>query len=363
MSNTLAVQGRTSYGNVLKMIADDSSGKQDFKTPMSNLYMDADGDISFFNTSRVDGNGFKDLTFSSTDWAESQIYGKLGMPAQYFKKLRSEEPALLQDHFNYWAHKSDNDILLRTKIKGNDRGLIRGVVSDQYSIMDNDMVGDMLKSILSGNEDRFSIQGFSITDRIMHLRLTFVDATQTIGYLKDGSPDYLQIGSDIVNSEVGYSSYNMMGLVYRLICSNGMRRWMPNGETFAQRHIFLKTYEFQARIALALVSNYKQGEDMFRNLQGTIQQKIENPFRVIERLSAKGGMSKDFTDIAKNDWEGDNTAYSVINSITSAAKSLPSERRLDVERFAGGLPYFNTSEWERVDFNEDVETASESAEF
>ena len=44
----------------------------------------------------------------------------------------------------------------------------------------------------------------------MHLRLTFLDLTKQLGVLPDGTPDYMRIGEDVINSEVGAASFNLL---------------------------------------------------------------------------------------------------------------------------------------------------------
>lgn len=345
----------TEFKEVLERIERDSQGKADYLTPLNNLRVDNEGNYSFLRTSEVQGPVTRDIPFSATDWAEGQLMGRLGMPAQYFRKAKEEDPELFRQHFNYWASKAEDVTRLRAKVHG-DSGLIRGAVSDKYSVLDNDTVGDTLMKILKGQEESYKIEMFHLDDRRLHLRLTYLDLTKPAGILPDGSPDYTRLGMDLVNSEVGAASMNIVAMIWRLICSNGLRGWSRDNEnTFIQRHIHLRNVEFQGRMAEAMVNQLRAGQEFLEQYKETQRQTIQNPFSVISELAKEGGFSRQFTDNAKEQFEGDSTAYGVINSFTRAARDLPNERRLEVERFAGQMTRFKPGRWDRLDGLEEDE--------
>ncbi len=340
---------KTKLDEVFEKVEDDQEGKADYITNLNNLRADREGNIAFLRTNEVDGPMTRDIPFDLTDWAEGQLYGKLGLPAQYFKKVRAEAPKLFAEHFNYWAGKAEGATRLRARInEGSYNGVIRGAVSDKYSVLDNDEVMDALEKILRGRESDYKIETFYMDNKRMHLRMTYLDMTKPVGRLPDGSPDYMRIGTDIINSEVGASSFNLVKMIWRLICDNGLRGW-DKEDSFVQRHIHLRPVEFRGRVADAMVNQLHAGRDFLEELQKTQEQQIENPFAVIGKLAEEGGFSRFFVDTAKKEFEGDNTAYGVINSFTRAARELPNERRLEAEKFAGKLTRFTPSKWEKLD--------------
>ena len=332
--------------SMLGEIEADSRGKADYVTQLSNLRIDNEGNVVFLKPSEVQGPATKDIPFVTTDWAESQLLGRLEMPVQYFRRCNGENPDLYRQHFNYWAARSNKVARLRTRVRG-DKGIIRGAVSEAYSIFDNDMVGEILQNILQGHSSRYSIVMFHIDDRRMHARLTFTDLTKPLGILPDGTPDYMRLGVDIVNSEVGASSFNMAEMIWRLVCSNGLRRWEPGESTFTQRHIHLRTIEFQGRVAEAIVNQLRTGREFLEQYNETQKLLIPNPFEAIEKLSKEGGFSGQFTDNVKTNFDGDDTAYGIVNAFTRSARELPNERRLEVESFAGKLVTMPASRWEQ----------------
>lgn len=64
-------------------------------------------------------------------------------------------------------------------------------------------------------------------------------------------------------------------------------------------------------------------------------------------MSKEGGFSGQFTDNVKTNFDGDGTAYGIVNAFTRSARELPNERRLEVESFAGKLVTMPASRWER----------------
>jgi hypothetical protein len=333
------------YDDIMQSVANDSIGKADYTTSLNNLHMDYNGNIEFIDTNKVTGTGTKDIGFNATDWAESQVYSKLGMPAHYFKRIKPENPDLVAEHFNYWTRKSDDNVMLRTRVRDNEAGIIRGIVSEKYSILDNDTTAETLRKILTGQEHRFKIQGFHLDAKRMHLRVTFNELTKHATNLNNGDPDNLQIGFDIVNSEVGAASLNILSLVFRLVCSNGLRAWRVEDQ-FSQRHIHLKEYEIYGRMVEAFAVNLSGGAVLLDNFTKTIETKIPNPFDAISGIAQKYNLTNEFADNAKNLYEGNSTAYGVINTITAASRELPNERRLDTERIAGRLIELSPKEWE-----------------
>lgn len=345
---------------VMQRVAEDAVGKADYNTELRNIHMLSDGKIAFIKTQEVDGPVTRDLPFDTTEWSLGQIFSKLSMPVQYFKRVKTTAPQLMVDHFNYWAKRTDGQVLLRARVRG-DNAVLRGLVSDKYSVLDNDMTMDVMARLLRTKEDSYNIEDFYMDEKRMHLRLTYTDTTQQIGFTNSGKPDYVKMGMDKVNSEVGASSYNIVGLIWRQICSNGLRGWRENGDAFVQRHIFLRSDEFLIRVTEAMVNSVGTGMEMLVGFKKTMVQNIQNPFDVIAKIAKDNGYSKEFADRAKTEFEGDMSGYGVINSFTSAARSLPNERRLEVERAAGRLINLLPNQWARLDTPETMEDTNESA--
>ena len=343
------------FDNVLEKVEQDSIGKADYITPLSNITMLSDGGLAFFKTQDVKGPQIRDLKFRTTDWAETQMFSKLGMPVKYFKRIKEKAPELVLNHFNHWASKSSNSVMLRTRIRDNGNPIIRGFVSDKYSIIDNDTVTETLDKIINqhlGNKNLYSIRMFHLDEKRLHIRLTFTKMSKNVGSTSIGMPDTLQVGVDIVNSEVGAASLSVSEMVWRLVCSNGLRVWDIK-DAFSQRHIHLKQHEIYFRMVDGITNCIGGGANLLREYMKTMQVKVQNPFSIIDNISKSYGLTSEFADNAKTLWEGEETAYGIINSITAASRNLPNERRLDTERIAGRLVSLSPNQWEKLAIPED----------
>ena len=344
----------TTFEDVYNAVMKDSEGKADYTTPIKNLTMLENGKFAFLDTTQVRGPKLRDIAFESTDWGTGQMLSRLNMPAAYFKRAHAEDPELFRQHFNYWAGRDDRTTMLRTKvvqntITGQDLGLIRGAVSESYSTMDNDTVMNILRQIFNrSGEDRYNVESFHLDDHRFHLRLSYLDLTRATGTLPDGTPDYNRVGNDIINSEVAASAFHLQDLLWRLICANGLKSFAKEGDPFSQRHVHLRPDEFKARVASEMIKSVKQGVEFLEEFQKAQDQKIPDPFVAIRNIAKSEKFSEELSDQITSNFEGDKSAYGVVNAITRAARYLPNERRLQVERVAGKVVRFTPTQWERL---------------
>jgi hypothetical protein len=156
------------------------------------------------------------------------------------------------------------------------------------------------------------------------------------------------VGIDIVNSEVGVSSMNIAGLVWRLVCTNGLRR-MDRGETFTQRHIYLDTPTFYNRIGNAITRGIQSGIDTMINFSESKKFELVRPLQSMHVIGKQYDLTKGIVERAKELWEHDATAYGIINSFTASARGLDNEKRLELEKVSGKLLTLNTKDWHRID--------------
>jgi len=295
--------------------------------------------------------------------AASQMFSKFNMPGKYFSNLLQEDPELTAYHFNKVVDKTPHeDLFIRTKTgihtdvddEGNEETedssipVIRGVMSDMYAVLDNDMVVRGLQAVINKFGNDYQIVTHHLDDRRMHIRILFPTTARQFGYTKDNLGDILQVGIDIVNSEVGISSMNIAGLVWRLICTNGLRR-MDRGETFIQRHIYLDTPTFYNRIGHAMTKGIQSGIDTMVNFSESKKFELIRPMQSMQVIGKQYDLTKTIVERAQEVWEHDATAYGVINSFTAAARGLDNERRLELEKVSGRLLTLNTKDWHRID--------------
>lgn len=353
MSNNTNV---ITMNEVISRVEKDSQGKRDLT---ANVFkMDDNGLLWVGNNSDGETEQMK-----LNRHAASQMFSRFNMPGKYFSNLLRTDPELTAYHFNKVVNKNpQEELFIRTKLgihtdvddEGNeeeedsDIPVIRGVMSDMYAVLDNDMVVNGLQAVISKFGNNYQIVSCYLDDKRMHVRILIPTTARQFGFTKDNVGDVLQVGIDIVNSEVGISSMNIAGLVWRLICSNGLRR-MDKGETFIQRHIHLDTSTFYNRIGNAMTKGIQSGIDTMINFSESKKYEIIRPLQAMQVIGKQYDLTKTIVEKAQERWEHDATAYGVVNSFTAAARGLDNERRLELEKTSGRLLTLTTKDWHRID--------------
>jgi hypothetical protein len=327
-------QPKRNLGDIFKMILADNDGKFDTEINTKNIQMGNDGILTL-------KEDHWDRRFSLTDWATTQMAGKLEIPVRYFKKC---PPELQAAQFNHWTQNSDTNWLLRNRVAGSEN-LVRAVLSaDRYSKLDNEHIVEMLQGILgAGDKADYDVSMWHVDDSGFHLRLTFPDLTTNIGTLADGSPDTHRVGLHIANSEVGKRSVLITPLVYRLVCTNGLMRWTNDGDSLQLRHVHLQHHEIYGRVAQAIGTALKAGDTMIKQLIEAKQTPIENPLDIIRALAEDKQYSQALTDTltmsyAVNQAQTGANLFSVVQAITETAqKASHPDYRIEMEKDAADL--------------------------
>ena len=182
--------------------------KRDYLLDTRNLIMDADENGSMLTM-------VNDATHTSTmlginDIAHFQIGQACGIPAKYYEKMQTENPALLAENVNAWFNSEPKTRMVRTL-----DGTARAFLSDRYRRIDNYGIAETVIPILQDYNVTFASQ--DVTDSRMYIKVVNERITKEV---KPG--DYVQSGVIITNSEVGLGTVTIRPLLYRLVCTNGM---------------------------------------------------------------------------------------------------------------------------------------------
>lgn len=321
------------YEKAIALIQKDDRGKDDMMAQANTIRMDKNGHLI--------ANGEK---FTLSDNAMSQVFGKVGMPTLYEKRLLEINPKLVADQYNYLLEKAgyDRPMLLRYK-EQNRKKTLRAMLSDSYSPLDNYEIYETLGDVLGGLKD-LEVETMYLDDNRSRMRIIIPSMTQTVGKAlkKD---DVLKVGFDVINSETGRSSLQISPLVYRLVCLNGLKVWQNEGDVFRQRHAYAQASDLKDNMKSAINNAIRNGDVLIGKFVETKEQEVDDPMALIENLSKKKDYSDKFIELTKSNWkiEPDRNMYGVINAFTRSAQSLDDERRIDVENFAGTLVSRNKS--------------------
>jgi hypothetical protein len=208
------------------------------------------------------------------------------------------------------------------------------------------------------------VVSMNITDSKFYLKITFPNLRKDIS--ADGAvDDIVQYGLSITNSEVGKGAIHVDGLLYRLICANGM----VVGETMNRRHLGQRN-EFgevsmrdDTRIAykdamfkmirdvIEDTSNevaFEQVTESIRLAQGSAQ--ILRPIKSVEyvakELSLSSSEAEKVTESLIRD--RDYSKWGMVNAITNTANTVDNyDRASELETLGGQVLTFPPQQWRR----------------
>ena len=294
-------------------------------------------------------------TFPLLPLAHDQIGGKALIPAKYYDRMLREAPELLATNVNAWHRINPARRMVRTL-----GGDMRAFLSDRYQRIENEEIAEAALPVLA-DLPGVQIVSSEVTDRRMYIH--FVVPTIQ-GEVRRG--DVVQAGGVISNSEVGQGSVSVSGLLWRLVCLNGMKTM----DTFRRHHVGRQVEDDSALWA----DDTKKADDkavllkvrdMVRNvvdetkflanlqkMQGLTEGKITgDPARVIELLAAKVGASEaEQGGILRSLIEGgDLSAWGLLNAVTAQGHEAKSyDRAVEFEAAGGMLLDLAPTEWREV---------------
>lgn len=318
------------FSAIKKRVLDDDIGKRDYTLKAQDVVVTQSGRIQFATEDDI-------LNLIPNDHALGQISSRLGIPTKYAKKCMEENPFLFADHANYWLNDDEireKGLFIRTKGE-----LVRAVLSDRYSTLDNHYVMSTLDTVLRDGEI-VDVKNIDIDPRYFNLRLVFPRMTMNLGTAQH--KDNVMVGIHVTNSEVGSSSLRIDSCLYRLVCSNGMIARVGGDSLMAQRHSNLTNSEMENRVSEAILKAVQLGDstiDKFGRLQ---EIKVDDPMEKLKELAKSEKYSDKFVDSLQESYitekaiTRDDSAYTLVNAFTRSAQLMPSfDRRVEVETFAG----------------------------
>jgi len=289
--------------------------------------------------------------------AHDQIALHAKIPRDYYKRMAAEAPGLLTNNINEWFSRfpSDNKRMVRTM-----GGSARALLSNRYQRIENEEIAAVALPVLM-DLPNVQIVSSEVTDRRLYIQFV-VPGIQ--GEVKVG--DVVQAGGIISNSEVGFGSVSVEGLIWRLVCLNGMKR----GEAFRRHHVGRKVDDSEAlwaddtkkaddkavllkvRDQVRAVVDQTRFAENIRKLRDMTEGKITgDPAAAIEVLSQKVGASDaEHGGILRSLIEGgDLSRFGIINAVTSQAHFATSyDRCVEFEGIGGSLVDLPANEWREI---------------
>ena len=261
----------------------------------------------------------------------SQLSSKIGVPANYIQKcIDSGRIDLAADNINSWLDYYNKDLFIREY-----DGHVRGVLSSKYSVCDTPDIFKVLQETV--NLPQYDVKGSFLNEERLHLRMVSRELLPING--EDLFP-----GLFIDSSDVGRNVLTVNFGVWKQVCTNGLIVSKGSGTLFEQKHIGITAEEFYKGLSNSLKNvdflcenavkmvEYAKNTEMHLLTKEDFEH-LTNSLRVNAKMSAEG--AEKVIDLMQSKY--DNTHWGFINSITEVAQDYTLERRLELERFAGGL--------------------------
>lgn len=291
----------------------------------------------------------------------SQLAQQLRIPKQYYDRLATEAPLLLDDNINEWLQ-SPGYKDKRRMVRALDT-TARAYLSDHYRPLDN---VDLAQAVLPAVRDlQLEVKSSQITDRRMYIQAV---SPRLQGDVKVG--DSVQAGITISNSEVGEGSLRIEYLIYRLICLNGMivgdviKRSHVGRSRSQELDIGVQEYyrdstrqlddaAFFAKVrdAVEHTVSRERFEAHLEALRTSTEVKIKEPKKAVEVISKRLELnSGEQENLLANLIEGgDLSGWGMANAVTALAHKVDDyDRAVELERAGNSVIQLKPTDWERA---------------
>lgn len=304
-----------SWKQVRDRINKDDVGKHDLLVdPLSIKWLIDDGEFLV----STDGAG----PFCLSDWAESQLCARLGIPVKYFRKCA---PKLKKMQVEFLIReRRDCDKHWRLRLRDD---TIRGIVSGMYQPFDNKSIAAVWEQLSKSDQFRYDSL---LDDTTFFLRTMVPNGSEAVD--RNGG---LLSGFYIRNSEVGRSGIWAGPIVYRLVCSNGLVVADERTSFMYKRHIWIGAPAIAAMLNLAMTGSI----DLARKTAAGMGEARRKPVdlhmlvRKLDELELQERLKQQAVDSFLS--EGHHNVFGMVNALTAAARELPPNERFGLERAAG----------------------------
>ena len=266
------------------------------------------------------------------DQAQQMLLMKLRMPHSYAKRCPTE---LLSENVNHWLAQYQKQLFVRF-----DRNEIRSVLTPKYNPVSN-------LEIVKRLYENSNYQDLTVRYEVTPSRFVaqFISPEKAEG-VQVGDP--CQYGIHLCNSETGYSSVRVKGLILRLICQNGLVSPVTHNS-------WSRTHRSQSEVILEELESTIEtvNTELPRVLQAFYKTReilLPKPREIIEGISAKFKLSKIQQEEVQNNLTG-NSLYNVINAYTHAGShqnQLTLKAREELQEIGGQLISMDRSLLEKL---------------
>lgn len=263
--------------------------------------------------------------------AFSNLATRLGAPADFIRRL----PAPLQlANLNYLLAEHDEGNAATLRLRNNE---VSAIVSGKYAPLDPIELMETIRSALErfGILNDVRVRGVA-SGLVDNLRLVLPAEQKAI---KPG--DVSALGIDITGSSFARSAVHVSPVIWRLVCSNGMRR-ADRGSGFSFRHVGDRD-RLRDAVIEAIPSALVRARGVMDQWRRSVAFMVEDvamqieamrELTVPEKKNLEAALRK---EVGSSDLPTHVALYDLVNACTASAKEASPARRLDIEAFAGEL--------------------------
>ena len=333
--------------------------KRDFNVPVDSLSMNERGQVEFTNG--------EVHTYGLNNWSAGQVATFTDIPAQYFKRLRDEDPQLLARNVNHGLKRITETGESNARLVRTIDGRVRGFLSSKYLMLDgHDILEAAMPILLDG---QFQVTSCEVTEKRLYLKTA---SPKLAGEVKVG--DVVNYGVMISSSDVGAGSIRVEPYYLRLWCLNGavttstFRRAHLGGsraEREVQEILSDETRKLSNQALLGTIRDWMthtMKPEVFQKdiakMQDAAKREIKNfdLDHVVEvTMSTVGVTGKHVKEgilqaLADGNQNAGLTQWGLMNSFTAAAKmpSIDYDTATDLERAGGQILNLNKDQWTRI---------------
>ncbi len=348
-------QGRT-LSEIAAELERQQNVKRDFIADTSKVAMEITAAGAAPPVLRLGTNGSAER-FPATEICHQQIGDRVGIPARYYNRMLSEAPALLARNVNHWFENAPEQRMIRTL-----DGRARAFLSNRYRPLDNfDLAEVVLPQLV---ESGCEIASSEITEQRFYIKATTARIQTEVA---KGDP--VQAGIVISNSEVGLGSLRVQGLIYRLVCLNGMiapdaslrqkhiGKWNDPGDGADAFEMFSdearladdRAFWLKVRDVVKGVLTREVFEGLVIRMREARGEKIErDPVEVVEVTAKRFGLldGERGSVLRHLISGGDLSKYGLMNAVTRASQDVEDyDRATSLEALGGTILELDRTQW------------------
>jgi uncharacterized protein DUF932 len=262
----------------------------------------------------------------------TNLLGRLGAPVEF---LRDRLPRTLQlATVNYLMASSERPLAATLRIRDEE---VTAVVSDRYAPLDAEELVDTVRNAVREHGSLDEVRVRAVASGVVDvLRIVFPNRQQAV---KPG--DVTALGLDISSSAFGRSAVHVNALLWRLVCSNGLRVAERQGG-FSFRHVG-DSARLREGIREAIPTCLTHANGTMDRWRRAVDVMVERAAELVDgmrelttperaRIGTELGRETGSSELPERI-----DLYSVVNAFTRAARDAEPARRLELESLAGQL--------------------------